>query len=73
MKTKPIPQYDGSSCTSACYNDYDCPHEENFDEEMGIRRLHKDFGMTTELETHYEVVWTDGKPMTKIEGTIKLK
>lgn len=26
-----------------------------------------------ETETHYEVVWEDGKPMTKVEGTILLK
>lgn len=62
MKTfsaKPIPQYEGQWCTSACYNDYDCPHEELFDEELGIRRV--------------EVKWSDNGKMIQKEEHIWLK
>lgn len=67
---KPIPEYEGQWCTSACYNDYDCPHEERFEEEMGIRHVDVKSNKKT---THYEVVVVEGKPMINVEGTILLK
>lgn len=67
---KPIPEYEGQWCTSACYNDYDCPHEERFEEEMGIR--HVDVKSNKET-THYEVVVVEGKPMTKVDNNVFLK
>jgi hypothetical protein len=38
-----VPRYDGSLCTSSCGNDYDCPHDEAFDEQRGIVRSGLDF------------------------------
>lgn len=32
MQSKEVKEYDGRWCTSSCGNDYDCPHEEKWDE-----------------------------------------
>lgn len=65
-----IKEYEGQWCTSACYNDYDCTHEERFDEEFGIQHL----DVKSDKETrHYEVVWVEGEHMTRVEDNILLK
>lgn len=46
---KGVPVFDGSySCTSSCGNDYDCPHEPQFDEDNGIVRSGLDFDIKSD-------------------------
>lgn len=45
---KEIPVYNGENCTSGCGNDFDCPHGDQFDEELGIWRSGKDFSIVHE-------------------------
>lgn len=56
---KEVQKYEGQWCTSACYNDYDCPHEERFDEEYGI--------------VHLEVKWSDNGKMKQVSDNVFLK
>lgn len=53
---KDIPVYDGEFCTSSCGNDYDCPHEERFDEDNGIVRSGLDFDIKSDKETTHFIV-----------------
>lgn len=67
---KPIPEYDGSLCTSACGNDYDCPHGEQFDEDRGIVRSGLDFDVKCECAKD-ELMSVD-EMLTHLEKTGKV-
>lgn len=71
---KPIPEYDGQWCQSSCNHQTECYHPEEFDREHGIVRSGLDFDIESDKETrHYEIVWADGTPMTKVDDNILLK
>lgn len=71
---KPIPEYNGETCQSSCGHQTECYHAEMFDEAHGIVRSGLDFDIKSDKKTtHYEVVWEDGKPMTKVDDNVFLK